>query len=136
LTKTDKKIIIGGDFNIDLDKRNPMKDQLEEWALTSGLTQLVKMPTRYRLVNTESGLTSESSLLDHLYANDETSVTVTQEGSISDHDIIKAEVKLSLNLKKRKKLTIRDWRFYDKEEFQRNLKNSINEVSNYIELTN
>ncbi len=78
--------MLGGDFNIDLNKPSNDLNQLEDLVLASGLTQLVEqgLTTRLRIVHTVNGIRVESSALDHIYSS-ESNLKLTLTNSISDH---------------------------------------------------
>jgi len=125
LTCTDRKLIIGGDFNVDLNKTSNFREFLEKWSLEAGLTQIVKENTRRRLVRTAENETRlEQSLIDHVYTNC-LEVKIKLKGSVSDHDIIELTIVDRFELKKRVKLSIRDWRFYDKDYFDELLQQKL-----------
>ena len=42
LCQTDKQLLVGGDFNVDLLKKSSNLNDLQNWAINNGLTQLVK----------------------------------------------------------------------------------------------
>lgn len=50
LTKTDRTLLIGGDFNADWTKNGLETLKLQNWAINSGLQQLVRQFTRRRVV--------------------------------------------------------------------------------------
>lgn len=114
LTKTDKQIIIGGDFNTDLNKKTANLNDLEQWAMESGLQQKVKETTRERVVNLNGGgHTIERSIIDHIYTNVEGTLII--ESSISDHYTLLFNSSSPCLEPTRKKFKIRDWRDYDKD---------------------
>jgi Reverse transcriptase (RNA-dependent DNA polymerase) len=118
LSKTDKKLIIGGDFNVDINKKTSNLNDLNNWAIDAGLSQLVTNNTWRRIVSDKL----QTSLIDHIYTND-LDVKVTQIPSISDHDFIVASK--SFNIQTREKILMRDWRGYNKEKMNTALNTRI-----------
>jgi len=114
LSNTTKKLIIGGDFNIDLLKPSSGLNELEKWSFTRGLTQLVTENTRRRVVNVNGLIRVEESAIDHVYTDLE-NMQLIQSFSVSDHDflMVKSHQYTNQATKKIKKL-VRDWRDYDK----------------------
>ncbi len=118
LTKTKKQIVIGGDFNVNLDSNSAELDSLEDWAITCGLQQLVEpgTETRSRIVHTENGVRVESSTLDHVYTSlNANELSVTFETSISDHiHVLVSKRNPQMNShSKKEKTVVRDWRSYN-----------------------
>lgn len=114
LTSSNKRVLVGGDFNVDLFTKSSNLNELDIWSLNAGLQQLVTSFTRRRLVDMGNGVTRlEQSAIDHIYTND--GFTLTQSPSISDHDILTVTKPKHDQLAKiRKKFTVRDWRKYTK----------------------
>lgn len=70
ITKTERKVLIGGDFNVNLNHDTANKKDLDEWSTRTGLSQLITMNTQRRLVNLTMNETRiEESLIDHVYSN-------------------------------------------------------------------
>lgn len=90
LAKTDKRLTVGGDFNIDLFTRSSNLNDLDNWSVNAGLQQIVTSQTRRRIVNTGTGTRIEESAIDHVYTNDD-AFQLTQIPSVSDHDILLIE---------------------------------------------
>ena len=129
-TKTNKVIVLG-DFNCDVSVEN--KDNktviLEEMFKTMSMKQMITKPTR---INTNNNTT----IIDHVWTNP--SLKLINESStiegISDH----VGQYIKVNLKKEKiepeKIRFRNYRCYNKEDFNEDLKTSIesSEFSNHI----
>lgn len=118
VSKTDKRLIIGGDFNVDLNKSSHESGVLEDWAINSGLQNLVEKNvfTRLRIVKRDNKTVLEASTIDHIYSNN--NMTLTLMSSISDHLFLVAERPDGIvdPRAKKKKTIVRDWRFYEKDE--------------------
>ena len=127
LTKTEKTLVIGGDFNVDLNKESSNKFILENWAIKSGLQQIVETYTRRRVVTgQDQQIRIEQSLIDHVYTNDPDS-KVIHVNSVSDHDII--IVTRRIEHSERDKFTVRDWRKYTTERVQQELEKITSQIS-------
>jgi hypothetical protein len=109
LSNTDKKLIVGSDFNVNLFKRSSNLNDLQKWSIKAGLHQLVKSNTWRRIV---SG-TVLTSAIDHVYTIDICKIKLIP--SISDHDMIIVEKVFTPS--ERKKIVIRDWCGYTEEKF-------------------
>jgi hypothetical protein len=129
LSRTEKDIMIGGDFNVDLNKPSSSLDKLENWALNSGLVNLVEKGdiTRMRIVKTELTTRLESSTIDHVYSNLQT-VNINFQNSISDHVLLVAEIPTSRSTANKSKIIIRDWRNYN-ETVELEFANRISQIS-------
>jgi len=115
VTKVNKNIIIGGDFNIDWQKTTTKKNLLENWAESSGLIQLVDIVTRRREVSKADGSTQlQSSCLDLVFAATPVKVDVLPAIQ-SDHDVISVQTRLPKPPVVTKKTVIVDWRKYSKD---------------------
>ena len=103
--------LIGGDFNIDLNKNNQRINNYTNMIKSCGSTQLVEKPTRY-------SSQASASLLDHLYTNlpDQRFHTNILLSDISDHLPVltfyksKVEIKLQRSYK-------RDFNLFDENKF-------------------
>lgn len=108
--------------------------QLMEFIDNHNLKQLVKKPTRHRIVNYQKGKSEQESLLDHLYSNNTTIVkNITNnimEGS--DHNIIGFELEQKHTGEKlNKKIITRDWKYYSKERLNDEImKQNLDELGN------
>jgi hypothetical protein len=112
LTQTEKDIMIGGDFNVDLNKPSKALDELENWSLNSGLNNLIGKNdvTRLRLVSNENINRLETSAIDHVYTNF-SNAQILLESSISDHFLLVTELPTTRSTRK-SKIMVRDWRHY------------------------
>jgi len=136
-TLNGKKIVVGGDFNVNWLEEGPMKSTLQDWSDDFSLEQAVKNITRFRLVETQNGRRTESSLLDHIYLSKSIiGASVEQETTIwSDHDIMKLTVPFGGAPKqKNKKLILRDWRNYTPERLLRMLVYQLEMVDHNIDI--
>ena len=132
LTKTEKTLIIGGDFNVDLNKESSNKSILENWAIKSGLQQIVSSNTRRRaVIGGKNQIRLEQSLIDHVYTNDP-DCKVIHENSVSDHDIILVTKKIDHS--EREKVIVRDWRKYTTERVHLELNKHLTQISGHSEL--
>jgi hypothetical protein len=86
LTSTNRQLVIGGDFNVNLAKTSWELDQLDNWSINAGLSQMVDKTnvTRVRIVSIDGNVRLESSAIDHVYTN-VSKATLSFESSISDH---------------------------------------------------
>jgi len=115
MTKSNKEVIIGGDFNVDWQKPSSKKNMLEDWAESSGLVQLVDTVTRRREVSKIDGSTQlQSSCLDLVFAVTPVKVDVLPAIQ-SDHDVISVTTRLPKPRIVTKKIVTVDWRNYSKE---------------------
>jgi len=117
LSRVNKQLMIGGDFNVDLFRDSRELDDLDEWSIEAGLLQLVEHETRWRSVTMSDGTVRvEKSAIDHIYSNIE-NCKLEMSNSISDHLILKVELPEGhLVRPKREKFTVRDWRNYEEEQ--------------------
>jgi hypothetical protein len=122
LSKTDKELIIGGDFNIDLGKKSANLDYLQKWAIDYGLQQLVTNFTWRRVILGEV----KTSAIDHVYTNDP-KISVNQIQSVSDHDIIL--VSKEFPRIERRKVVQRDWRSYSSDKLNEELSKELEKMS-------
>ena len=76
----DQRVIICGDFNIDLYKDNSIKTRYLDKILSHNLYQLVSAPTRVAR--------SSATLLDHILTSMNAVKVIVTNKSISDHQII------------------------------------------------
>lgn len=122
LSKTDKMLVIGGDFNVDLFKKSSNLNDLQNWAINNGLIQLVQNYTWRRLVSGNI----QTSAIDHLYTND-LNLKLTLVTSVSDHDFL--VVSKELRPSERHKTVLRDWRKYSKEQAVKELNKELDQLS-------
>jgi len=104
-------------MNIDLNKSSPELDTLSNWLLNQGLMQLVKSNTRHRTVNYEGEIRLETSLMDHIYSNNDL-VIKTIETGYSDHEAIVVTMNINQNNGPKIKHKVRDRRKYNIESLQ------------------
>jgi hypothetical protein len=135
LSKTCKKLTIGGDFNVDLFKPSSNLSDLDNWSLDAGLDQLVRENTRQRLVHVSGGETRvESSAIDHVYTNAKNWKLKIIE-SVSDHSILLLEKEDQDPIPKRQKVVIRDWRNYSKEAANMMMNDKLQKISTTTKLS-
>jgi len=129
LSKTDKIVTVGGDFNVDLNKPSPSLDKLEEWSIQSGLDNLVdkSMITRLRVVTLTDTIRVETSAIDHVYTSD--NYFLKLEPSISDHLFLIVESHSRQTADKKVKNWVRDWRAYDKDSARTALSKHLEQIS-------
>jgi len=122
LSKTDKMLVVGGDFNVDLFKRSSNLNDLLNWAINNGFIQLVRDFTWRRLVSGNV----QTSAIDHVYTND-LNLKLTLIPSVSDHDFL--VVSKELVPLERHKTVLRDWRKYSKELAVEELNKEFDQLS-------
>jgi len=110
-SRDDRSLIVGGDFNINLDKiEGPtgyLKSNLDEWSINNTLTQMIRDPTWRRVVTIEGKQILRESRIDHLYTN--TMGKITQKNELGDHDLIRFEYEETKS-EEEYKIRVRDWR--------------------------
>lgn len=126
LSRTDRHLMIGGDFNVNLFKKTADLNDLHNWAIEFGLLQITDKYTWRRIIN---GVLHQSAL-DHVYTN-EPGVELSHVNSISDHDILLTTKTFAQN--HRRKIILRDWRGYTKEEAQIQLNDKLAQISTDID---
>jgi exonuclease III len=134
LTQTQKQLIIGGDFNVNLDHHSLELDLLEEWAITCGLHQLIDAGsiTRSRIINSVDGIRIEASTIDHVYTSySKTELNLTLTNSVSDHVHVTVSKSPRNSGAKKEKTMVRDWRFYDKENANKTLAKHMEQISDF-----
>ena len=115
---------MGGDFNIDwarkFDSSYPSSNLLallEEWADNHSMSQLIRDPTRHRVVNTKNYTRHEQSCIDLLFVSDSDYIkSELVPGISSDHDVIVATVENGPARTVRSKVCLRDWRNYTQQK--------------------
>jgi len=113
-TSTRKKLIIGGDFNCDLNRNDSKSKVIKLWSASNGLSQLVEGITRHRVVN---DAVQESSI-DLVYTNDPIDLEVRLENSsVSDHKLLIVETKIKIQRPTTKKSIVIDWRRFNEGTF-------------------
>jgi exonuclease III len=122
LASTDRQLVIGGDFNVDLDKKSSNLSDLQNWSIKSGLQQLVVKKAWQRVV---SG-TVQTSSIDHVYTNN-LNISLTQVPSVSDHDLLLLSKEFERVI--RTKIIQRDWRGYSKETVNEELNKKMSQMS-------
>lgn len=109
--KTEKKVIIIGDFNIDpeRDLNTPQGRALDLLLINNGLSQKVDFITRSRVVNRNDILTLEESTIDLVLLSDQCDGEIISDHTTSDHKLLGVITKENITKAVTKKLTIRDW---------------------------
>lgn len=122
---TPKCLLIGGDFNCDLTRKDQKTKLLNLWTATHGLTQIVEGKTRSRIV---TNVLQESSI-DLIFTNDPSQFESKLENSaVSDHRLLIAKPKFKTDkLVTRKKVVI-DWRNYNDESFNTSLRRNCESI--------
>jgi len=124
-SSTNKKLIIGGDFNPSPLRSDKKAGILKLWSASEGLVQKVKDVTRYRLV----GDTIQQSQIDLVYTNDPSQVTVSlMDTEVSDHKIVIASAKTDTIEVINQKKILTDWRHFSDESFQASLRKFCTEI--------
>ena len=108
-----KDLIICGDVNIDvLDKTNESTKKLIEFLSQTGLTNLIKTPTRFS--------NNKNSCIDHIYSN---SYSIIDSGvldvNISDHEFVYMVRKKLKSVHTKSEFTGRSYVNYIPDEFKR-----------------
>lgn len=147
-TSNGKELIITGDLNVDWTKDTAKRKSLIDWSESSGLIQVINSITRYRMVKTQEGNRAEASIIDHVYITYKTrkQVKIHQIPTPwSDHEVIKITYpNLIVNNEEKKKIKMREWRNYKKDEILEqwikpnkrnttNLTSLINDIKSYME---
>lgn len=121
-SQDNKPLIVGGDFNINLDKiegpNSHLGSSLNEWCINNSLEQLIEQPTWRRCISVNGQNVLRESRIDHLYAN--VPGKMTQKHELGDHDVISFECERTTEEFFR--LRVRDWR-----------KLSVKRVNKFIE---
>jgi len=114
VSRSTKKVCIGGDFNINYEKESQLKSLLDLWSLENDLTQLIEEPTWHRTVKIDNINHLRKSCLDLIFTNGEGNHEVLDRLT-SDHNCT-AFTFTGHNLKiSRKKFKRRDYRAYKNE---------------------
>ena len=123
-TQISTKLIICGDFNIDMKSpNNPKTKQLTNTYEAYQLKQHIKKPTR---VDPQSG---KASIIDHIWATEE-APSIIRSGTfigLSDHFATYAAMNVTKELIPDQKIKIRSFKNYKQEEYQEHLKIKIEE---------
>jgi len=123
---TEKRIIIGGDFNACPKKNDEKSKLLNLWSASTGMVQMVKDSTRERLVSD----VLQISMIDLVYANDPEVISVqcltTEE---SDHKIVCVKVKANKAVVINQKKVVVDWRKYTNDRFNSVLSEKCNFIT-------
>jgi hypothetical protein len=127
LSRTDQKLLIGGDFNVDLFKRSANLNDLQNWAINHGLQQLTDKCTWRRVILDKV----HESAIDHVYTN-EPNIANQYLNSVSDHDILLVSKPIVQD--HRTKLTLRDWRGYTQQRANDPLNIRLAQISSEITL--
>ena len=113
------KIIITGDFNIDLSNPENKNTQILNNIYESyGLKQILDKPTRY------DKKSAKPALIDHFWLNDHELEHVEKVGTfigISDHLGTFLKLRKQRNPPNIRKIKCRNYKSYDKEEFNKDL---------------
>lgn len=109
-------------------KKSANLNDLDNWSIQAGLTQLVTSETRQRLVQTSSGPRVESSAIDHVYTNVKI-WNLNIEPSVSDHHIIELSRPSPISKPKREKILVRDWRNYKVDSVNAILNTKMHQMS-------
>ena len=120
-----RNILIGGDFNIDLQKNSKIVQNYKNNIQSQGILQLVQQPTRLNYKNTRS------TLLDHMYTNLPENKTVTKciAYDISDHFPVITYFKTFKIKPQITKKIIRDMKNFKAEEFLFELEEKIGSIN-------
>jgi len=136
LSKFNGSLIVQGDFNID-----PLRDLntrqgklLLDWSLEAGLTQLMKKPTRRRIVRKTSGTILEESMIDLAFTNNPNfdSLNFWIEGS--DHDFIWSRVFAFGKKRLTTKVSIRDFTGLTHKNMLNNIRIPVEQIKQLPEL--
>jgi exonuclease III len=121
-----RKVIVGGDFNLDYNKINDISyrnkslcEILSLWAEDANLIQIIEFATWHRVVNE----TYKESLLDHFYVRDPTQIVevIAKNPLIGDHKLIILNIP---SVQKQPKIVIkRSWKEYSKTKLLEELAN-------------
>ena len=131
-TEISNRLIMHGDFNVDLLQQNNKKTKtLNEIYTSYGLKQYIKKPTR---IDPD---TAKPTLIDHIWANEDLNMikkTGTVTG-ISDHFGTYMVLNRPKPVKETQTIKCRSYKNYDPQNFSSDLKENIrnSSISNYIE---
>merc|ERR1711867_8543 len=121
LTESSKNIIVLGDLNVDMRKKEDKNTQyLSAIYKSYGLKQYITKATR---INPNSG---RATILDHIWANEnmELKKARTMRG-LSDHLGTYAKLNAVNNDEDQLEITTRNYKKYDKSLFAEDVKNNI-----------
>ena len=130
-TEISSRLIIHGDYNIDLlNQNNPQTQRLNEFYADYGLKQYVTKPTR---IDKESG---RPTLIDHIWANKNLNM-IKKAGTftgISDHFGTYMILNRQKERKEKKSIKYRSYKDYDQNNFTHDLQKNlvISNVNKYI----
>ena len=116
-----------GDFNIDLGEKCSKTRKLTNLFNDYGFKELIKAPTR------KDPVSGRESALDHIWTNCKEITSSGKVLGLSDHDGTYVKFSLEKEKPKAKKIVIRNFKNYDQEKFDNELKEKL-EKSNLNEL--
>ena len=116
-----------GDFNIDLGEKCSKTKKLTNLFNDYGFKELIKAPTR------KDPVSGRESALDHIWTNCKEITSSGKVLGLSDHDGTYVKFSLEKEKPKAKKIVIRNFKNYDQEKFDNELKEKL-EKSNLNEL--
>ena len=111
------RIVITGDFNIDLANHDASSEQLKNIFKCYGLTQFISKPTR---IDAKSG---KPTIIDHIWSNDELNL-IKETGTfigISDHFGIYMRLRINKPPKHEETITFRNFKKYNPDLFNNDL---------------
>jgi len=103
IAKTNKPVMIGGDFNVNFGRESHEKSTLVNFAVQNDLIQLIQRPTWRRIVNTDKGPEQRVSILDLVFTSDPENTSVVIEDNLtSDHSLILVKHTLTSEISRKK----------------------------------
>jgi len=107
-------MVLGGDFNINLNVRDALLNRLESLTEELSYSQLVKHNTWQRIITVNGRKSIRTSRIDHLYTNQVDCVSCkVGDRWTSDHNTISVKINIKTKLEVTRCKTItRDWRQY------------------------
>ena len=135
LGTTARKLIIGGDFNVNLRKKSHEGYLLQDWKDKLALKQFITKTTWSRIVTTNKAKTIRTSLIDHVYSSENNLGVKVDDKWTSDHHLIIVEINRLMTFK-RTKTTARCWKKYSPlaaqnyaQELSRELDTDLNMIN-------
>lgn len=110
--KTKKKVYFAGDFNVSWIKKSTERTSLENWALSFGLSQMIKSSTWSRVIKVGNEQTIRRSLIDLVFSNDLDAIYTVEDNYTSDHNLVSIKTQDVLKEVHRTKIFRRNWNSY------------------------
>ena len=108
-----------GDFNIDLKEKCSKTKKLKNIFENYGFTEIINAPTR------KDPVSGRESALDQIWTNTKENFTAGKVLGVSDHDGIFVKFSMEKIKPKIEKITIRNYKNYNQNEFTEDLKEKL-----------